>query len=308
MISINNLNKGVVKLYTNSVIYNWELPLNIWDTTETTGSGFFIDKDGHILTCSHCVHSSSDVLIQIPCEGSKKYKCKVISINPTLDIALLKIEKYKPKYFFKLGNKKLVKYGDKVYAVGFPGNYKNNNYKNDSNLKITNGVISGQQFGKYQTDSAINPGNSGGPLFKNKVVIGINSSKMTNTESDNIGYSIPIDYYIINKDIYMKNKIVRAIIPTFTFNRVNKNMLNIYSNNKTNKGVHISNIFPNSCFKKSGLKKDCILLKICNYDIDNYGDINKMWFGQKMSLNILFKELKENQKIKITYLENNKKK
>ena len=84
MISINNLNKGVVKLYTNSIIYNWELPLNIWDTTETTGSGFFIDKDGHILTCSHCVHSSSDVLIQIPCEGSKKYKCKVISINPTL--------------------------------------------------------------------------------------------------------------------------------------------------------------------------------------------------------------------------------
>ena len=37
-----------------------------------------------------------------------------------------------------------------MYAVGFPGNYKNNNYKNDSNLKITNGVISGQQFGKYQ--------------------------------------------------------------------------------------------------------------------------------------------------------------
>lgn len=309
MLSLNKLNKGVVKIYSDYITYNWELPPNILDSITTTGTGFFIDKNGHIITCSHCVENSTNVLIQIPGENLKKYKCNILSINPTLDIALLQIIDYKPKVFFELGNKKSVKYGDNVYAVGFPGNYTNNNYKNDGNLKITNGILSGQQFGLYQTDSAINPGNSGGPLFKNKKVIGINVAKLTGNDSDNIGYSVPIDYFIKNKKLYLnkKRKIIFPIIPTFIFSRINKNMLNILNKkNSKNTGVIISNVFNNSCFKKAGLKKDSILLKINNYKIDNYGNINKIWFGQKISINILFKEFKEHEKIKITFINKEK--
>ena len=116
----------------------------------------------------------------------------------------MKIKNYKNKYHLKCSSLKDVKLGDSVIALGFPMNYNNQKYVKSNNIKITKGIISGQQFGIYQTDSPINPGNSGGPLIKNNKVIGINSAIIV--QAQNIGYSIPVDYFIDKISEFKKQK------------------------------------------------------------------------------------------------------
>ena len=59
---------------------------------------------------------------------------------------------------------------DTVEALGFPFGGQ------QSNLKVTKGIVSGRNDGLIQTDAALNPGNSGGPLLSNGTVVGINAS------------------------------------------------------------------------------------------------------------------------------------
>ena len=49
-------------------------------------------------------------------------------------------------------------------------------------------------------------------------------------------------------------------------------------------GVYVNNIYPDSMFKKTGIKIGDILTKINNYRIDNYGYLEKEWFNEKINL------------------------
>ena len=110
-----------------------------------------------------------------------------------------------------------VNIGDQVLTIGYPMNYEDQSFIRTNNLKVTKGIVSGSQFGLYQTDSAINPGNSGGPMILKNKVIGINSSGID--DSQNIGYSVPIDYFKLLKDklIMGKRKIIYSIKKPFLF-------------------------------------------------------------------------------------------
>ena len=306
MIPIDKIYQGIVKIISDNIVIDWEMPYNILESYSSFGTGFFIDNKGHILTCFHCIENSNNVLLEVASEGSKKFKCEILGLNPEMDIALLKIINYKPKYFFKFGNIKSVKQTDKVYAIGFPLSQDDNSYKKQSNIKITNGVVSGQQYGIYQTDTAINPGNSGGPLVKDGKVIGINSSGIFKDGAQNIGYSIPVDYFIYQKKLYYeKKKLIYYPKHSFTFNRTNSDILE-FSKSKLKNGVLISNVHKNSCFSKAGLKKDNILCKINKYNIDKFAEVNKKWFGQNIGLATVFNFFKNNEKIKVKYYNNKK--
>ena len=297
---MDKIRKSIVKLIVDNIEIDWELPYNIIGTNLASGTGFFIDTKGHIVTCSHVVCNSQNILVEIPFIGSEKYECDVLGICPCLDIALLKIKKYKPKHFLKLGDMKDVKIGEQVLTIGYPMNYDDQSFIRTNNLKVTKGIVSGHQFGLYQTDSAINPGNSGGPMIVNNKVIGINSSGID--ESQNIGYSVPIDYFKLLKKELMKGKrnIVYSIKKPFLFNQTNKNLLKLYNTNCTN-GIYISNVFPNSTFEKAGLKEGHILCKIDKYKLDNNGKVNKFWFGNKIDINTLFFNYKIGQNVNIEY-------
>ena len=94
----------VVKIYAENIDINWNLPYILETPSYGHGTGFFIDNQGHILTCSHVVENAKNIYIEIPYVGSKKIECKVIGLYPDEDIALIKTINYKNTDFLKLSN------------------------------------------------------------------------------------------------------------------------------------------------------------------------------------------------------------
>ncbi len=161
---------------------------------EGQGSGFIIDKEGHILTNYHVVGDSAQV--EVTLHNKKTYKAEVIGRDRGHDLAVVKIDApgVVPAV---LGDSKNLQVGQKTFAIGNPFGLAGT---------MTRGIISSLRpirspEGGYieeaiQTDAAINPGNSGGPLLNSHgEVIGINSLIATggSNQSAGIGFAIPIN-------------------------------------------------------------------------------------------------------------------
>ncbi len=161
---------------------------------EGQGSGFIIDKEGHILTNFHVVGESPQV--EVTLHNKKTYQATVIGRDRAHDLAVIQI-KAPDVVPAVLGDSKNLQVGQKVFAIGNPFGLSGT---------MTRGIISSLRpirspEGAYieeaiQTDAAINPGNSGGPLLNSHgEVIGINSMIATggSNQSAGIGFAIPIN-------------------------------------------------------------------------------------------------------------------
>jgi S1-C subfamily serine protease len=158
------------------------------------GTGFILDKEGHILTNYHVVRDAQRV--EVTLYNRKKYKAQVIGRDPAHDLAVVKIDAagLTPAV---LGDSRSLLVGQKVFAIGNPFGL---------NGTMTRGIISSIRpvetpsgppiDDAIQTDAAINPGNSGGPLLNSRAeVIGINSMIITggSEQSSGVGFAIPIN-------------------------------------------------------------------------------------------------------------------
>jgi serine protease Do len=212
------MEKSIVRIISEHVDINWKLPYLIDEPHLYSGTGFFINNQGYILTCAHVIEHSKHIYIDIPSINNNKYECSIVGFCPQFDIALLRTNTYKPLSYLQLGNSSKIQIGQEVSVVGYPVV----SYNNVNNLKYTKGIISGQQGGFIQTDSSMNPGNSGGPLMYKKKVIGINSQKIIKETVDNVGFSIPINNYKIIKNDLLQQKIVFRPHLLFEYNYTDK--------------------------------------------------------------------------------------
>lgn len=292
------INKAIVRIVAESIDINPNIPFQKLTPSKGQGTGFFIDKKGHILTCAHVINESRNVFIEIPHISSSKYECEIIFFVPEFDIALLKIKNYKNTEYLNLGNSDKLISSTQVFAVGFP---KSISYSRANNMKYTLGIVSGHQEGLIQTDTAINPGNSGGPLFLNDKVIGINSQKMVGGNVSNIGYAVPINYYHNvkkNKNIVVERPLLNCII-----NNIDEHIIKKITNN--NNGIYISKVFKHSIFEE--IKDDFILTKFGDYTIDNFGFSSKRWLDEKIHISNLINFYKNDETISIEYIKDQKK-
>lgn len=294
-----NINNAVVRIIAETIDINWKIPYLINDPSKGSGTGFFIDKE-YILTCAHVISGAKNIYIEIPNYSNTKYKCEIIGICPKFDIGLLKIINYESKFSLKLGNSDILKSGMDVCVVGYPRSYTGNSNNPTNNLKYTMGIISGQQYGLIQTDSAINPGNSGGPLFYKNEVYGINSLKLVGNNVENIGYAVPINYYKIIKNDF-SNKIIHRPSLGLEFINTDDNIIKELSNNKIKHGVIVTKVYDSSILKNTEIKEGTILNKINNININNYGLVNKNWIGTKFDLNNIINFYKLGEEINLTY-------
>src|SRR3954452_13100850 len=161
---------------------------------EGQGSGFVIDKDGHILTNYHVIADARQV--EVTLHNRKKYRATVIGMDKSHDLAVIQI-KAPALTPMVLGESRNLQVGQKVYAIGNPFGLSGT---------MTRGIISSIRSIRgpdgtpideaIQTDAAINPGNSGGPMLNSRgEVIGINSQIATGgaNQSAGIGFAIPIN-------------------------------------------------------------------------------------------------------------------
>jgi S1-C subfamily serine protease len=165
---------------------------------QSIGSGFVIDKAGHIVTNYHVVEGAQTV--EVSFSNNESMKAKVVGTDPATDIAVLKVNA--PSRALKpltLGDSSAVRVGDQVIAIGNPLGY---------DRSVTSGIVSAVQRSitapnqvstighVIQTDAALNHGNSGGPLLNAAgEVIGVNAQIAPSNANANIGigFAIPID-------------------------------------------------------------------------------------------------------------------
>ena len=169
-----------------------------------TGSGFFLDSDGFILTNNHVVESAARTgTITVELSDGKKYRAKLIGRDGPYDLAVLKIEVVGAPTL-QLGDSDAAQVGDAVIAIGSPlglSGTVTSGIISSKNRAVTTGNGSGESsfINALQTDAAINPGNSGGPLVDaTGAVIGVNSAIATlgfssQAGSIGLGFAIPIN-------------------------------------------------------------------------------------------------------------------
>jgi S1-C subfamily serine protease len=165
--------------------------------SDSTGSGFVIDKDGLILTNAHVVEAATE--IEVTFSDDHTVSATALGSDPDTDLALLRVrgqgENLHP---LELGDSSTVQVGDPTIAIGNPFGLERT---------LTTGVVSALQRrltapsgftidDVIQTDAALNPGNSGGPLLDAAGrVIGINSQIATGEAggSVGIGFAVPVN-------------------------------------------------------------------------------------------------------------------
>jgi S1-C subfamily serine protease len=164
-----------------------------------TGSGFVIDKEGHMLTNNHVIEGADRVQVKLG-DSETTYEAEVVGSDPAMDLALLDVEAPADQLHpLRLGRSSEMEVGDPVVAIGNPFGL---------DRTVTSGIVSALQrqieapdgfsiTNVIQTDAAINPGNSGGPLINSAgEVIGINAQIATGGGGGGnvgIGFAIPID-------------------------------------------------------------------------------------------------------------------
>jgi serine protease Do len=161
------------------------------------GSGFFISKDGYLITNYHVVERETKIevtVFQKSAEGFEKKNFKRVRIealNPFVDLALLKVEDLGDTKVtaVPLGDIDRLEVGEQVFAIGNPLGLERT---------VTNGVVSTKNRAfeglvYVQTNADINPGNSGGPLFNlSGEVIGV--TNMGYIFTGGLGFAVPVDY------------------------------------------------------------------------------------------------------------------
>jgi S1-C subfamily serine protease len=173
-------------------------PFGAAQTQRALGSGFVLDKAGHIVTNFHVVRGAT--AIQVSFSNNERFKAKLIGVDPSTDIAVLHVEvKARALKALPLGNSDGVRVGDQVIAIGNPFGL---------DRSVTAGIVSAVQrriespnrlsiSHVIQTDAALNHGNSGGPLLNAQgEVVGVNAQIETGGASQGnvgIGFAIPIN-------------------------------------------------------------------------------------------------------------------
>src|SRR6266576_4076696 len=160
---------------------------------EGQGSGFIIDKEGHILTNYHVIADARQV--EVTLNNRKTYRATVIGTDRSHDLAVIQI-KAPDLPSMVLGDSRNLQVGQKVYAIGNPfglsGTMTRCIVSSIRSVKEPDGMSIDEAI---QTDAAINPGNSGGPLLNwHGEVSGINTMIASNSgQSAGIGFAIPIN-------------------------------------------------------------------------------------------------------------------
>ncbi|NOQ23594.1 MAG: trypsin-like serine protease [Candidatus Aegiribacteria sp.] len=186
-----DIDQAMVKIYANSVAYNYYIPWSTDAPRESSGSGCVVEGN-MILTNAHVV--SNETYLQVRKEGDpRKYQAFVVAVSHDADLALITVN---DESFFQgidpLELGELPHPREQVTVYGYP--------MGGDALSTTQGVISRIESYRYvhsglslltvQLDAAINPGNSGGPAVIGNKIIGV--AMQTITQADNIGYVIPV--------------------------------------------------------------------------------------------------------------------
>ncbi|HYZ91924.1 MAG TPA: trypsin-like peptidase domain-containing protein, partial [Actinomycetota bacterium] len=233
-------------------------PFGSTQTQRALGSGFVIDKAGHIVTNYHVVRGANS--IQVSFSNNERIKAKLVGVDPSTDVAVLKVDvKSRALKSLPLGDSDSVRVGDQVIAIGNPFGL---------DRSVTAGIVSAVQrrieapnrlsiSHVIQTDAALNHGNSGGPLLNAQgQVVGVNAQIETGGASQGnvgIGFAIPINTVKnVVADLIKQGKVDHAFLG-IEGKTLEPNIARLF-HLPVKRGVLVASVRPGTGAAKAGLK------------------------------------------------------
>lgn len=239
--------------------------------TRALGSGFVVTSDGVVLTNAHVVAGAQQVTVTL--SDHREYKAKVLGVDRTSDIAVLKIDAHSLPTV-RLGNSDQLSVGDYVMAIGAPFGLSET---------ATAGIVSATARSLpddgyvpfIQTDAAVNPGNSGGPLFNsNGAVVGINSQIYSNSGGyQGISFAIPINVAMqVEQQIVTNGKVSHGQLGVEVQN-VTQSLAHSFKLDSP-EGALVAQVQPESAAAHAGLKAGDVILKYNGTPITDAGQLS----------------------------------
>ena len=251
------------------------------------GSGFVIDKAGHIVTNYHVVEGADEVTVSF--SNRDTVKAEVVGTDPSTDLAVLRVDTSAVALTpLPLGDSDAVRVGDPVVAIGNPFGL---------DRTVTSGIVSAlqrlitapNQFTidhVIQTDAPINHGNSGGPLLSSRgQVIGVNTQIETGdtaTGNVGIGFSVPANTVKdVVAQILRTGRVDHAYLG-ISGQAVTPDVADKY-NLAVKKGVVVESITQDSGADKAGLKGGKTQVVVAGETFVLGGDIIVSFGGKRIS-------------------------
>ena len=245
---------------------------------QSLGSGFVVDKAGHILTNFHVVDGAKQVRVSFSNGGSMK--ATIVGTDPSSDLAVLKIDASSRALTpLPLGDSDQIKVGDPVVAIGNPFGL---------DRTVTAGIVSAIQRAitapngytidhVIQTDAAINHGNSGGPLLNGRgEVIGVNSQIETGGSGSSgnvgVGFAVPSNTVkTVIAQLIREGRIDRAFIGISAV-PITRDLARVFRL-PVSRGLLVQSVQPGSGAAKAGLKAGTTQVVLAGESYNLGGDI-----------------------------------
>jgi S1-C subfamily serine protease len=297
-LSINEIYRqsapGVVQITTTSV---QEVPADPFlgpfgfpeqQRQQALGSGFVIDKTGHIVTNSHVVEGAED--IEVSFSNRDSVNARLVGEDRSTDLAVLKVDvDARALTPLRLGDSDRVRVGDSVVAIGNPLGLERS---------VTAGIVSALHRpltapNKFtiddviQTDAAINSGNSGGPLIAaNGRVIGVNTAIATgNTGARGnigIGFAVPINTVRdVSSQLIDRGRVEHAFLGVSAL-PVDKDVAGVFKL-PVDEGLLVVRVFDGSGAEKAGLRAGTTEVVVAGESYLLGGDIITRVDGKKVA-------------------------
>lgn len=230
-----------------------------------SGSGFFINQDGYVVTNNHVVEGARNITIFYAKGGTAQ--ASVVGTAPEFDLAVLKVDGPVPAVL-PWGDSSELPLGGTVIAIGSAlGQYQNS---------VTSGILSGYNRqlagmgGLLQTDAAINQGNSGGPLLNLAgQVVGVNTLVARGQgDVEGLGFAIPSS---------TARNVAKRLIETgearYPFLGVEQQVLNPQLANEAGlnvtEGTLINSVLPNTPAARAELRAGDVIVTFNGRPVDN---------------------------------------
>ena len=257
--------------------------------TAGQGSGFVVSPDGLILTNNHVVGEADKV--QVRFQDGTEYSAEIVGTDSRSDVAVIKIDAENLPVL-ELGDSDILEVGEWVLAIGSPFGLSHS---------LTAGIVSAKGRSSVgitdyenfiQTDAAINPGNSGGPLVDlNGRAIGMNTAIFSRSGGYmGVGFAIPINMVrnIMNQ-LVNDGQVTRGFLGVLIQN-LTKELADSFGL-KSQRGVLISEVTPDSPAKKSGMKAGDVVVEFDGKPVTDVGTfrnrVSLVFPGSKVSIVVM---------------------
>lgn len=255
------------------------------------GSGFIMDAEGFIITNNHVVEDADQIKVRLADE--REFDARIIGKDPKTDLALIKIDG-KDLFPLRLGDSGRLEVGSWVLAVGSPFGLEQT---------VTAGIVSAKgRFigaGPYddfiQTDASINPGNSGGPLLNmNGEVVGINTAIVA--QGQGIGFAIPVN---LARDIVAQLKDHGSVIRGWMGVGIQDLTPELaeYYGIKNQKGVLVTQVFPDNPADKAGIKPKDVVVAVDDKPVSTGRELSAAVAGLAVGKEVPVKLIREGKEL-----------